>query len=172
MNRTTKTVLIAGVAAILGSAAVAGAVKARDGGPGRSNGWQEHGEMGRGGMAGGLAMMEQFDLNKDGNLTQAEIDQARNDKFAKFDTNKDGKLSLKEFEALWLETTRLQMVRSFQRLDTGGDAVVTLDEYTKPYQRMVQSHDRNKDGQLNQDDMHRHGPRGDGAKGAPKAEPK
>ena len=165
MNRTTKIVLIAGVAAILGSAAIAGAVKARDSGHGRSHGWQEHGDMGRGGFGGGTAMMEQFDVNKDGNLTQAEIDQARKDKLAKFDANKDGKLNLKEFEALWLETTKQQMVRSFQRLDADGDAIVTMDEYSKPYQRMVQSHDRNNDGQINQDDMRRFGPRGDGPRG-------
>ena len=176
MNRTTKIVLIAGVAAILGSVAIAGAVKARDSGHGRSHGWQEHGEMGRGGMGGGLAMMEQFDVNKDGNLTQAEIDQARKDKLAKFDANKDGKLNLKEFEALWLETTRQQMVRSFQRLDADGDAIVTSDEYSKPFQHMVDRRDRNGDGQLNKDDAHRRpAPRGDAPAaptGAPKAAPK
>ena len=173
MNRTTKTLIIVGLTAIVGSAVIAGAVKAHEGG--RDGRWQEsherggrgHGDMGRGGPggAGGFAMMEQFDLNKDGNLTQAEIDQARKDKLAKFDANKDGKLSLKEFEALWLETTREQMVRSFQRLDADGDATVTLDEYSKPYQRMVQMRDRNEDGQINQDDMHRRGYRGDGPRG-------
>ncbi len=172
MNRTTKTLLIAGVVAIAGTAIVAGTVNARDGGNDRRShhGWQDRDH---GGMGGGLAMMEQFDANKDGNLTQAEIDQARKDKLAKFDTNKDGKLNLKEFEALWLETMRQQMVRSFQRLDADGDAIVTSDEYSKPFQHMVDRRDRNGDGQLNKDDAHRRPvPRSDAPAAAPKAAPK
>lgn len=167
MNRTTKILLIAGVAAIVGSAAIAGVVKARESRD-DMRGFR-HGMMQDRGGERGLAMMEQFDLNKDGKVSQEEIDQARKDKFAKFDTNKDGKLSLKEFEALWLETTRPQMVRSFQHLDPNGDAAVTLEEYTKPYERMVQRHDRNGDGQWGQDDARRRGPRHDAPKGAPAA---
>lgn len=172
MNRNTKTLVIAGLAAIVGSAAIAGVVHARDGhfGPrGERHSMGERGGFDHGPR--GFAMMEQFDANKDGNLTQAEIDQARKEKLAKFDANKDGKLNLKEFEALWLDTTRQQMVRSFQHLDADGDAIVTLDEYTKPYQQMVRRHDRNNDGQLKQDDR-RHFGRGDAPKGEQKAAPK
>ena len=167
MTRTTKTLIIAGATAILGSVAIAGAVHAHN-----DRGWDRGGDRGarhgmqqRGGERGGFAMMEQFDLNKDGNLTQAEIDQARKDKFGKFDANKDGKLSLKEFEALWLETTQQQMVRSFQRLDPNGDASVTAEEYSKPYQRMVERADRNGDGQINKDDRRSRSHRGERSQG-------
>lgn len=160
MNRTTKTFLIAGLAAIVGSAAVAGAVRARDFSDGHRgpHGWNQRGDMMRGdmmmrGQMGGQAFMDQYDTNKDGNLTQAEIDQARKDKLTKFDANKDGKLDLKEYEALWLDAHRQQLVRDFQRLDTDGDAIVTQDEYTKPFSKMVDAHDRNNDGKLNKDDM-------------------
>lgn len=177
MNRTTKTLLIAGVAAIVGSAGVAGVVKARD--------WHDDSRGHRPGMhesmrERGFAMMEQLDLNKDGTLTQDEIDQARKDQLAKFDTNKDGKLSLKEYEALWLDAHRQQMVRDFQRLDTNGDAAVTQEEFTKPFQHLVEFRDRNHDGKLNKDDMSRRGPHRDAptvtpapaAPGEPKGAPK
>jgi hypothetical protein len=178
MNRTTKTLLIAGLAAIVGSAAVAGAVRARDfndGHRGPQHGWNQRGDMMRGDMMmHGQAFMDQYDTNKDGNLTQAEIDQARKDKLAKFDANKDGKLDLKEYEALWLDAHRQQMVRDFQRLDADGDAIVTQDEYTKPFAKMVDAHDRNHDGKLNKDDMRGPGRGRDAAPAAPAtpAEPK
>ncbi len=172
MNRTTKTVLIAGIAAIVGSAAIAGTVRARDGGDDHRR--PHHGEHHRGGpgMMDRQAFMEQYDTNKDGSLTQAEIDQARKDRLTKFDANKDGKLDLKEYEALWLDAHRLQMVRDFQRLDTNGDAIVTGEEYSKPTSKIVEMRDHNNDGKLNKDDMRgpRRGP--DAAPAAPAAEPK
>jgi hypothetical protein len=157
MNRTTKTLLVAGLAAIVGSAAIAGAVRARDvqGDHVRMHhGWKQHHHRGAA-MGAGLAFMEQYDTNKDGSLTQAEIDQARKDRLAKFDADKDGKLSLKEYEALWLDAHHRQMVRDFQRLDIDGDAVVTGDEYGRPLDKLVQFRDRNNDGKLNKDDMRR-----------------
>lgn len=180
MNRTTKTLLVAGLAAIVGSAAIAGTVRARDGGDDHRrphHGWnQQHRGgpgMGHAGMNGGpgagMAFMEQYDTNKDGSLTQAEIDQTRKDRLAKFDANKDGKLDLKEYEALWLDAHRQQVVRDFQRVDTDGDAIVTQDEYTKPLSKMVEARDRNNDGKLNKDDTRRS--RRDAAPAAP-AEPK
>jgi hypothetical protein len=178
MNRTTKTLLIAGLTAIVGSAVVAGTVKARDAGDRPHHGWNqnhrggEHGMRGGPGMGAGMDFMEQFDTNKDGSLTQAEIDQVRKDKLTKFDASKDGKLDLKEYEALWLDAHRQQMVRDFQRLDTDGDAIVTGDEYSKPFSKMVELRDRNSDGKLNKDDARR-GHRDAGpAAPAPAAEPK
>lgn len=166
MNRTTKIIVATGLVAVLGSAVAVGAVKARD----AHQNWRErHAGAMHGGMDRGTAMLEQFDANKDGNLTQAEIDQVRKDRLAKFDTNKDGKLSLQEFEPLWLDFTRQQMVRSFQRLDADGDAAVTQDEYLKPTNRIVARGDRNNDGQLNQQDRRRRGDRS--APAAPQATP-
>ncbi len=117
-----------------------------------------------------MAFMEQYDTNKDGSLTQAEIDQARKDRLTKFDANKDGKIDLKEYEALWLDAHRQQMVRDFQRLDTDGDAIVTGEEYGKPLGKIVEFRDRNNDGKLNKDDARRQ-MRRDAAPAAP-AEPK
>jgi hypothetical protein len=176
MNRTTKTLLIAGLTAIVGSAAIAGTVRARDAGDDHRrphHGWNQNHRGGPDqGMRGGVAFMEQYDTNKDGSLTQAEIDQARKDRLTKFDANKDGKLDLKEYEALWLDAHRQQMVRDFQRVDTDGDAIVTGEEYAKPLNKLVEFRDRNNDGKLNKDDMRRFGRDAAPATPAAPAEPK
>lgn len=97
-------------------------------------------------------LLERFDTNKDGKLSQAELDAARKDLLASHDADKDGKLSLEEFATLWLEVMRRRMVRSFQRLDEDGDAVVTLEEFQKPFGTTVETLDRNGDGVLSRDD--------------------
>lgn len=105
---------------------------------------------GRGGMMRGF--MERYDTNKDGKVTQQEIDANRTEWFGKFDADKNGSLNLKEFETLWLEAHRKQMVREFQRLDPNGDAGVTLDEYKEPLSRAVANRDRNGDGAISKED--------------------
>lgn len=112
-------------------------------------GGDERGE-GRGGKM--LRQIEAFDLNKDGSVTQAEIDQFRNDQIAKFDANKDGTLSLDEYQALWLEQMRDRMVDAFQKHDNDGNGQVTTDEFNKRFTGLVERLDRNGDGKLNKDD--------------------
>lgn len=100
----------------------------------------------------GAGLIEQFDADKDGKLTQAELDQSRAAQHAKFDANKDGKLTLKEYEALWLDAMRTRMVRNFQRHDTDGDAVVTVEEFGARFANMIERLDRNNDGALSKED--------------------
>jgi Ca2+-binding EF-hand superfamily protein len=116
--------------------------------------------MGMGGMHPGKAarfrqLMERYDTNQDGKVSQDEIDKNRAEWLARFDSDKDGSLSLKEFEALWLEAHRLQMVRDFQFLDRDGDGKVTLEEYDRPLAHLVRTFDRNGDGFLSKDDRSR-----------------
>ncbi|MDA7946817.1 MAG: hypothetical protein MPJ78_05010 [Hyphomicrobiaceae bacterium] len=100
-------------------------------------------------------MMERFDANEDGKLTQEEIDEVRKKAFAKHDANKDGKLDLAEFKTRWIEFTQPRMVRSFQYIDRDGDAVITVKEYLKPFSTVVARMDRNEDGVLDKDDRKR-----------------
>ena len=100
-------------------------------------------------------MLEQFDTDKDGKLTQAELDKSRADRLRKFDSNKDGKLTLQEYEALWADAMRSRMVRNFQRHDTDGDAVVTTEEFGARFTNMIKRLDRNEDGALSLDDRPR-----------------
>jgi Ca2+-binding EF-hand superfamily protein len=118
------------------------------------DGMRRHGKRGRHGGPG-MKLMESFDTNQDGKLTQAEIDAARADRLAKFDANKDGNLSLEEYQDLWLDAMREHMVDRFQQLDADGDAVVTVDEFGKPFANMVERRDRNGDGELSAADLRR-----------------
>jgi Ca2+-binding EF-hand superfamily protein len=104
------------------------------------------------------AFGERYDVNKDGKITQQEIDQNRAAWIAEFDTDKDPGLTLKEFEALWLKARHLRMVRAFQMFDRDGDGKVTLEEYQRPLAEVVEEHDRNGDGVLSKEDRPRHGP--------------
>ena len=146
MQRKTRLFLATGFAALIGVGTITGLAHA-DRGPG---GWGGHGKHG---MLGEMA--ERYDANKDGKLSQDEIDSNRTEWHARFDTEKDNALSLKEFEALWLEAQRERMVREFQRFDKDGDAKVTLDEYKAPLAKLVENMDRNGDKFLSRDDRRR-----------------
>ena len=102
-------------------------------------------------------MLERYNANGDDGLTQAELDQGRAEQLARFDANNDGILTLGEFEALWLDAMRNRMVDRFQNLDEDGDAGVTLEEFQRPFAKMVQRFDRNGDGKVSMEDRPRRG---------------
>lgn len=167
MRKGTKIAIAAGALALAGAAGVSSLAIAdyrghqkgeRHAGYGGHHGWGHHGHHGKrshGRHGKGKfmhRMFERFDTNEDGKLTQQEIDDARKALLAKHDGDKDGKLTLAEYEKLWLEVKRRKMVRSFQRTDTDGDASVTVDEFLKPYSKIVERMDRNEDGALDKED--------------------
>lgn len=126
---------------------------------GMMGGWgPHHGMMGgrRGsgphgfGMHGDMMrhLFELADADKDGKLTQEEIDQALADRFARYDADKDGKLSIEEFDNLFREITRPMMVRAFQRLDPDGDGGISADELGRFTRDLVRRLDRTGDGVL------------------------
>jgi Ca2+-binding EF-hand superfamily protein len=96
---------------------------------------------------------DRYDTDKDGKITQAEIDASRAELFKKNDTNGDGKLSLEEYQNLWLAEKHRKMVRSFQKLDVDGAGAITLDAYNARMGHMVEMLDQNNDGALSRDDM-------------------
>ncbi len=145
MKTSTKAMLAAGAVA-LGTTTLVGASLA----DGRGDHGHDRGDH-------GARMLEQFDANGDGTVTQAEIDQVRADRLAAFDTNHDGSLSLEEYQALWLDAMRERMVDRFQALDENGDAIVTVEEFVEPFGGMVERLDRNDDGQITRDDLKRRG---------------
>lgn len=157
--------VVAGLAATLvGGAALLHGAHARAGGHG---GWAESG-MGAGPGFGrgerGIAMLEQFDRSGDGQVSQEDIIAVRGERLATFDTDGDGVLSLAEYELLWLDAMQPRMVRSFQRLDTDGDAIVTVEEFQEPFAGMVARLDADGDGLINATELRetmrgRHGER-------------
>jgi hypothetical protein len=149
MRIPTRPVLLAGGLALLAAAAAAAV-------PALAHGWH-----GRGGGPG-PSLFGTYDTDKDGRLTQAEIDAARQQQLTKFDQNGDGRLTLQEYQALWLDAMREAMVRQFQSHDRDGDAVITVEEFQVRFSDLVREHDDNDDGALTQDELR---PRGHGRGG-------
>jgi hypothetical protein len=155
MKRSTKTIAAVVAIAAAGSIALAGASVAERG-FGR-----HHGSPG-GFVPRALAMLQEFDLDKDGKLTQAEIDGAQQSRMAEFDSDKDGRLNLAEFQGLWLDRMHERMVDQFQRLDADGDAIITDTEFHAPMAFIVVRADRNGDGALSFEDIGRRAGKGKG----------
>ena len=104
----------------------------------------------------GPRMFDGVDLNRDGKVTQAEIDTARKARFQKYDTDKNGDLTLEEFDGLWREMTEILKVRAFQMLDSSGNAKITKGEFDWPFSRLVERFDRDGDGALSFGEHKRH----------------
>jgi hypothetical protein len=80
---------------------------------------------------GGKAMVEKFDVNKDGKLDDAEKAQLKSafaakkaEKLARFDANKDGQLDEAERQVMHEE----RVAKRFAMLDTNKDGAITLEE--------------------------------------------
>jgi Ca2+-binding EF-hand superfamily protein len=116
-----------------------------------------HGWYGRGGP--GMGLLETFDTNSDGRLTQAEIDEARAQQLGRFDADRNGQLSLAEYQALWADAMRERMVRGFQSHDRDGDGNVTAAEFQERFTDIVSRRDENNDGALTADELRFHGRR-------------
>ena len=135
--RKTRTLMGMGVAAVLGGTVLAGASYA-DG----DERFDNHGEH-------GMGLVAAIDADRDGTLTQGEIDKARTDRnaaLAAHDSNDDSSLTLSEFAHLWRQTMRSATVGALQRLDTDGEAVISRTEYEQPLGDFVQRLDRNAAG--------------------------
>jgi Ca2+-binding EF-hand superfamily protein len=114
-----------------------------------------------GGPRGGQ-MIEMFDQNGDGSITQDEVNAAVAERFAAADADKDGRVTLDEFKAYRLAEMQPMQVRAFQRLDRDGDGKVTRAEFDRVSERMFARFDRDGDGELKQLP---HGPEGRGPDG-------
>ena len=94
----------------------------------------------------GLRMFRQADADKDGKVTRAEFEAARNARFAGIDANKDGALEVSELRA-WKRTwpSRVRDAR-FKALDADGDGKVGAEEFVARRKTAFADIDANKDG--------------------------
>lgn len=121
------------------------------------------GHGGRGGPGGGdllRGVLTQADADADGAVTQEEVDAARASLVGGADASGEGDLSLKEFETVYLQLVRAQMVDAFQDLDEDGDAQVTAAELDTRLSGVVARMDQDGDGALSQADRPQRGDEG------------
>lgn len=123
MNTTGKTVLAALMLSALGGAAFAR-------GPGMEGGME-------GGMGGGMGPMAMFDFaavdaDKDGKVTEAELDAFRAAEVAGIDADKDGKITLDELKTMHMarmdERATVMAERMIERLDSDADGALSAAE--------------------------------------------
>ena len=157
MKTGYKALIIAGAVAAAGVTFAAGTGLADERGHRGQFGisQDDDGREYRRGRGRGAAMLENFDTDGDGQLTQAEIDAVRADRFAAFDTDGNGELTLGEYAALWLDVMRERMVDRFQEHDSDGDGKVTVEEFGKRFANMVKYMESNNDGVIDENDMRR-----------------
>lgn len=106
---------------------------------------------------GGMSLLDTFDTNDDGRVTQEEVNTYRQQQLSRFDGDNNGQLTLEEYQGLWLDAMRERMVRQFQAHDRDGNGNVTLEEFQRRYTDLVRDRDANNDGALTADELRSRG---------------
>lgn len=171
MKRSTKLILGL-VAGGIGLASISAAVVANDKFEARkelqiaSGGSFGHGKHGGRDkmMARMTKLFEDHDVNKDGAVTQDEVDMVRKRALAKFDTDKNGTLSKAEYQNYWADLMEARVTRGFERLDDDDNGQISTDEFIKPLSGIIKRHDEDNDGAVNKEELEEH-MKGKGRKG-------
>ena len=116
----------------------------------RGNPAQKQGRRGHGGSRGAGALCSHDDLNHDGKVTRAELDQALHQQFAA--AGKGGALNKDQFEGMQHSRTEASSGRAFARLDNNHDGKLSLQEFKAYQQRTFDRMDRNHDGTITADE--------------------
>jgi Ca2+-binding EF-hand superfamily protein len=98
------------------------------------------------------AMFDRFDADKDGVITEAEIEAARATRLAAADTNGDGALSAEEFTARAVARAAERAGRMFARFDADGDGRLSDAEMQPRRGGMMAWLDADKDGTITRDE--------------------
>lgn len=153
MQTRTKVFIAAASALVVGGLALAGPSLAQH---------MQRGRMGMMGNFGAQQLLRAVDTDRDGRISQAEVDAAVQARFAQFDADKNGRLSLDEFTALWADLTRPVAVRAFQFLDPNGDAGITEAEADEQLGMLARRFDHVRAIRQDRDGPGRDGPGRDG----------
>lgn len=84
------------------------------------------------GFKGARMTFEQLDADGSGEVTQAELEAAKEARFASADTNGDGKLSAEELQAQASADMADRTARMIERFDTDGDGALSQEEMPQP----------------------------------------
>jgi Ca2+-binding EF-hand superfamily protein len=117
--------------------------------------------MGPGG--GGAMMMQRFDADNNGTITEDEFAAGHDDWFKTLDANNDGAISREEFTGTVPAGKRAAQM--FTRHDANGNGSIDAAEFRQTHSARFQRMDANKDGALTGDEMafRRGGGRGPGS---------
>lgn len=96
---------------------------------------------GQGGRHGERPSFAELDLDKDGQITQAEFEAHRQTRFDAADTDKDGKLSAAEIQAEGARRAEDRAAAMIKEFDKDGDGMLSAEELPKP-KRMGKMFDR------------------------------
>ncbi len=78
------------------------------------------------------ATFQELDANGDGQITQAEIDAHRTQRFTNADSDGDGQLSLDEMQAAAQAKANERVQKMFERQDANNNGFLSTDELPKP----------------------------------------
>lgn len=106
-----------------------------------------YGKYGKRGHRGMKRIFERYDANKDGVVTQDEVDAVIVERFNTI-AGEDGVVTLDDYRTAWLERSRGRMVRAFQHLDRDGAGAVSTEEFNAASDRMFNRLDRDGNGEL------------------------
>ncbi|WP_068081489.1 hypothetical protein [Polycladidibacter stylochi] len=105
---------------------------------------------GRGsGPVGVMGMMAEIDSDRNGKLSEAEIQAFTKPLFA------NGDLDLNAFKQVTAKYTEPMQVKRFQSMDDDGNLVIPKEEFTTQHQAMFNRLDRNSDGVISSADRQR-----------------
>jgi len=143
--RNNKIVLMSTIAGIALAATVG--IAAAERGPGGHHGMRGHGP----------DMFEVFDLNKDGEITKQEVEDARDARFGETDTNGDGLISADEMQAKMMARIEKHQQSMFERLDADKDGSLSAEEMQSGHRgerfaRMFDRVDANDDGKITKEE--------------------
>ena len=145
MKRVAIYGLIAGSVLVAGGAIAASQMD----GPG-DHGWKHHGHHDRAQMADHF--FQDFDLNKDGKVTKAEVDQVNAQRFREVSGGAQA-VTFDQFIAAREKDMREHEKEHFARMDKNGDGKLTQDEFDSRHDRMFDHMDKNKDGVITKDEV-------------------
>lgn len=94
---------------------------------------------------------QDFDLNKDGKVTKAEVDQVNAQRFREA-AGGGSSVSLDQFIKLHADDARERDEKRFQHMDKNSDGKLTENEFEGRRGRMFDHMDKNKDGVITQDE--------------------